>query len=45
VNAGGDSGAMAGNGYEKIIAIDFLLISFRDVLWVQRRSMNLGSID
>jgi hypothetical protein len=44
VNAGGDSEAMAGNGYEKIIAIDFLLISFRDVLWVQRRSRNLGSI-
>jgi hypothetical protein len=37
VNAGGDSGAMAGNGYEKIIAIDLLLVSFRDMPWVQRR--------
>jgi hypothetical protein len=42
VNAGGDSGAMAGNGYEKIIAIDLLLVSFRDVSRVQRRSRNLS---
>jgi hypothetical protein len=28
---------MAGNGYEKIIAIDLLLISFWDMWWVQRR--------
>jgi hypothetical protein len=45
VNAGGDSGAMTGNGYEKNIAIDLLLISFRDMSWVQRRSRNLGLID
>jgi hypothetical protein len=42
VNAGGDSGAMAGNEYEKIIAIDLLLISFRDMSWVQRRSRKLS---
>jgi hypothetical protein len=34
VNAGGDSGAMAGNGYEKNIAIDLLFISFREMSWV-----------
>jgi hypothetical protein len=45
VNAGGDSGAIAGNGYEKIIAIDLLLVSFWDVLWVEGRSRNLESID
>jgi hypothetical protein len=42
VNAGGDSEAMAGNGYEKNIAIDLLLISFWDVLWVEGRSRKLS---